>query len=946
MFRDLSDTGLNPSLWGTVQQQLDGSSWFVLLACPESAASRWVAQEIDHWCATKGVDTILVVLTDGELVWDRDEGSFAAATTALAPDVAARFTSEPLHLDLRWTRELDAPPGLRDPRFKTEMARLASPIRMLAPADLESEDVRLHRAARRLARAAVAALVALALVATVAAVLAVRNAREAEQRAREATARQVGLAALDLDASQLDRALLLSLAASRLDPDAGPDRFLASRTLLGRHSRLVAMLHTPDQRDEPSLQRVAISPSGEVVATTAWPSNDDPVTVTWSGDGRSHVAPLSDPAVAHLAVRDDGTTITVPSATTLAVDATASRAVVVTADGVGLVDPVDGTTLAAWPGTGALAAITGQRAAIAIGRTVHLVDTRDGTTLASVTLTTAPTAITVRGDTVLVASSPTTLTWWEPAGDRLTAVAEAVDVSAVGPIEQLALASNARRALLVGRLGSAMVSGPEGGVSAFDPVAGAVSIDPTGRFAAVGGSRLTVWNLQLGERAIAVSEQVNAMAWSGCDGAPCRLVTVGAVLDVWEPATGRRTRLADQTNAQTVAVSEDGSTVVSAGWGATVAMWTLDVPIDDTGRTELSAAGAPTAVDAATGALARLDADDRVTVTHATTRRTINTGIDELGPVDELRLFADATRLLAVVDGELALFDVVGSRPIGLARECEGDLWALSPGGSRLVTHRWHDGRTVVCDTSNGAIVIGGEMSTSEERDGDDGEGAAPPEVVAPFTRARSAGDATAVAVDDDGSVALARGHEVAYHAVADGAFAAGEAVDVELAGETVTIESLVLRHGRLAATVEPRGDRPARVLVWDAATRGTAVQFESDHPELEAVALLGDRAELLAVAGRTATGSVVQVWEAESRRRLGLGLGGLGSTVVSLAGDVDAVIGVDAAGGAYRWSLDQDPRREVCEIVGRDLTADEWPQLADGALARYEYAPVCSAAG
>ena len=65
MFRDLSDTGLNPSLWGTVQRQLDGSHWFVLLACPESAASRWVAQEVDHWCATKGVDTILVVLTDG-----------------------------------------------------------------------------------------------------------------------------------------------------------------------------------------------------------------------------------------------------------------------------------------------------------------------------------------------------------------------------------------------------------------------------------------------------------------------------------------------------------------------------------------------------------------------------------------------------------------------------------------------------------------------------------------------------------------------------------------------------------------------------------------------------------------------------------------------------------------------------------------------------------------
>ena len=71
----------------------------------------------------------------------------------------------------------------------------------------------------------------------------------------------------------------------------------------------------------------------------------------------------------------------------------------------------------------------------------------------------------------------------------------------------------------------------------------------------------------------------------------CKLVSAGESLDVWEPAAGRRVRLADQTNAQAVAISGDGSTVVTAGWGATVAVWKLTAQIDDTGRVELAPPG-------------------------------------------------------------------------------------------------------------------------------------------------------------------------------------------------------------------------------------------------------------------------------------------------------------------------------------------------------------------
>jgi MTH538 TIR-like domain (DUF1863) len=46
---------------------LDGSRYFILLASPSAAQSKWVTQEIQHWLATKGSASLLIVLTEGEI---------------------------------------------------------------------------------------------------------------------------------------------------------------------------------------------------------------------------------------------------------------------------------------------------------------------------------------------------------------------------------------------------------------------------------------------------------------------------------------------------------------------------------------------------------------------------------------------------------------------------------------------------------------------------------------------------------------------------------------------------------------------------------------------------------------------------------------------------------------------------------------------------------------
>lgn len=188
VFRD--DTGLsaNPALWSSISDALDDSGWFVLFMSPAAAQSEWVGKEISHWLAHRPAERILPVLTEGELVWDSAAGGFdPSRSTAVHPALLGALGEEPRHLDLRWAQDEDDL-DLRSTRFRGAVADLAAPIHGIAKDELDSEDVRLHRRAQRLARGAVAALVLLFVASVGAAVLAVTNAARADEAAVEARA--------------------------------------------------------------------------------------------------------------------------------------------------------------------------------------------------------------------------------------------------------------------------------------------------------------------------------------------------------------------------------------------------------------------------------------------------------------------------------------------------------------------------------------------------------------------------------------------------------------------------------------------------------------------------------------------------------------------------------------------------------------------------------------
>jgi len=270
VFRDESTLSANPHLWSSIQTAMDESDWFVLLASPEAAVSEWVNRELEYWLATKATERILVVHTAGTWEWNAD----ARALRGDAVPAALRdaFSDEPRHVDLRWVQsETDL--DMHNARFRDAIAQLAAPVHGIAKDELESEDVRLHRRARRLARGGVsvlALLVVIALVTTGVAVVerndattqrdrASRDSARAERAANLATAERLAAVSVSHRGGDESQALLLAVEGyQRADSVATRSALLG--TLMAA-PQLVGFM--PGPRDTTAS---AISPDGRIIA--------------------------------------------------------------------------------------------------------------------------------------------------------------------------------------------------------------------------------------------------------------------------------------------------------------------------------------------------------------------------------------------------------------------------------------------------------------------------------------------------------------------------------------------------------------------------------------------------------------------------------------------------------------------------------------------------------
>ena len=187
--RDETNLAANPTLWSAIESELARSEYLILVASPGSAKSDGVGHDIDWWLKNRSTHNLLFVLTGGDLNWDRTAQRFTLSS-AISEKLATSISAEPLFADLRRlasTEQLD----LREPRYRSEILKIAARLYDKRPEELDSEDRRERKRARRTAFTAVAALVVLALTTTFSAILAVRKGQEAQRQRDEAVARRL-----------------------------------------------------------------------------------------------------------------------------------------------------------------------------------------------------------------------------------------------------------------------------------------------------------------------------------------------------------------------------------------------------------------------------------------------------------------------------------------------------------------------------------------------------------------------------------------------------------------------------------------------------------------------------------------------------------------------------------------------------------------------------------
>lgn len=209
IFRDETSLAANPKLWPSIERALAQSRFFILLANPESAASAWCGREVAWWLAHRSAETLLIVLTGGELAYDQEHGDFDwSRTNALPIVLKGRFTAEPLYRDLRWATAGEQV-SITEPRFRAEVLPLAAALHGKEPEALDGDDLRQFRRTRLFWRGATVGLALLALTSVTGAWLAERKSREAERERAIAVGRQL---AAQAETARLGRAALLPLS--------------------------------------------------------------------------------------------------------------------------------------------------------------------------------------------------------------------------------------------------------------------------------------------------------------------------------------------------------------------------------------------------------------------------------------------------------------------------------------------------------------------------------------------------------------------------------------------------------------------------------------------------------------------------------------------------------------------------------------------------------------
>ncbi|WP_111707240.1 toll/interleukin-1 receptor domain-containing protein [Lutibacter citreus] len=185
IFRDSNDLSISPDLWGKIEDGLNTSEYFIFLASPLAAQSHYCKKEVTHWIETKSISKFLIVLTDGELIWDQAKSDFDwSKTTAVPKNLSGVFKNEPLYVDFRENNSENL--TLDNPDFKNKLVLIAATLHKKTVGDMVGEAVKQHKRTMRIRNAAIGILSALLVAAILLSIYATKQKNIAKFETKKA----------------------------------------------------------------------------------------------------------------------------------------------------------------------------------------------------------------------------------------------------------------------------------------------------------------------------------------------------------------------------------------------------------------------------------------------------------------------------------------------------------------------------------------------------------------------------------------------------------------------------------------------------------------------------------------------------------------------------------------------------------------------------------------
>jgi hypothetical protein len=275
IFRDETSLSINEALWATIEKHLSDSEFFILIASPAAAVSNGVKREVDYWRKTNSTKNLLIVLADGDIVWDDEAGDFNwGNTTALPTNLAGFYKEVPLYAEVKEIRS-STDLSLKNPAFATQIAKIAAPIQGRSIEEIFGDEVRQRRIWNVVIAGVILFLIAAATFASRSAYVANQERKRAElqqriaEERREETERSFQSAIIATSDSYMDKkldvSLLLAVEAEQM-ADTSRARARLLETFHKPPPSFITFLHGHTDR----IACVAFSPAGRTLASAGF----------------------------------------------------------------------------------------------------------------------------------------------------------------------------------------------------------------------------------------------------------------------------------------------------------------------------------------------------------------------------------------------------------------------------------------------------------------------------------------------------------------------------------------------------------------------------------------------------------------------------------------------------------------------------------------------------